>query len=302
MSNTPGGGRKLHLGSWGTIGVALAVLLSAGALVFSGYLAGIKIANEESEPSVDIWEGELKRQRQDVARAKEDAEDHLNALAQRLGQLQAHIIRLDALGKRLVDMAELDKGEFDFATRPALGGPEDTSSLQSNTVPDFLTALDALGQQLDDRGQQLHVLESLLMNRRLASLVQPTGRPIKKGWISSYYGKRTDPISGKKAFHDGIDFAGKRGSEVVAVASGVVTWSGKRYGYGKMVEINHGNGLVTRYAHNQDNLVKVGEKVRKGQTIARMGSSGRSTGPHVHFEVLRNGRTVNPIKYVRARG
>ncbi len=302
LSNTPGGGRKLHLGSWGTIGVALALLISAGALVFSGYLAGVKIANEQSEPSVDIWEGELNRQRQDVARAKEDAEDHLNALAQRLGQLQAHIIRLDALGKRLVDMAELDKGEFDFASRPALGGPEDTTSLQSNTVPDFLAALDGLGQQLDDRGQQLHVLESLLMNRRLASLVQPTGRPIKKGWISSYYGKRTDPISGKKAYHDGIDFAGKRGSEVVAVASGVVTWSGKRYGYGKMVEINHGNGLVTRYAHNQDNLVKVGEKVRKGQSIARMGSSGRSTGPHVHFEVLRNGRTVNPIKYVRARG
>lgn len=302
MSNTPGGGRKLHLGMWETMGVALALFLSVGGLVFSGYQVGVRVATEQNEPSVDIWEGELKRQRQDVARAKEDAEDHLNALAQRLGQLQAHIIRLDALGTRLVDMAELDKGEFDFASRPALGGPEDTTSLQSNTVPDFLVALDALGQQLDDRGQQLHVLESLLMNRRLASLVQPTGRPIKKGWISSYYGKRTDPISGKKAFHDGIDFAGKRGSEVVAVASGVVTWSGKRYGYGKMVEVNHGNGLVTRYAHNRDNLVKVGETVRKGQIIAQMGSSGRSTGPHVHFEVLRNGRTVNPIKYVRARG
>ncbi|MDJ0870232.1 MAG: M23 family metallopeptidase [Gammaproteobacteria bacterium] len=302
VSNTPGGGRRLHLGTWGTMGVAAALLLVASALVFGGYQVGVSMAKQENEPAADIWEGELERQREDVARAKANAEHHLNALAQRLGQLQAHIIRLDALGGRLVDMAELDKGEFDFVSRPAMGGPEDTASLQSNTVPDFLTALDALDQQLDDRSQQLHVLESLLMNRRLASAVRPTGRPIRKGWISSYYGKRTDPITGKKAYHDGIDFAGKRGSDVVAVASGVVTWSGKRYGYGKMVELNHGNGLVTRYAHNQDNLVKVGETVRKGQTIAKMGSSGRSTGPHVHFEVLRNGRTVNPIKYVRARG
>ncbi len=302
LSNTPGGGTRLHLGTWGMVGVVAAVLLSAAALVFGGYQFGLNVAKQQSDPSADIWEGELERQREDVARVKANAEDHLNALAQRLGQLQAHIIRLDALGTRLVSMAELDKGEFDFASRPAMGGPENTTSLQSNTVPDFLAALDVLDQQLDDRSQQLRVLESLLMNRRLASEVRPTGRPIKKGWISSYYGKRTDPISGKKAYHDGIDFAGKRGSEVVAVASGVVTWSGKRYGYGKMVELNHGNGLVTRYAHNQENLVKVGDKVDKGQTIAHMGSSGRSTGPHVHFEVLRNGRTVNPMKYVRARG
>ena len=109
-------------------------------------------------------------------------------------------------------------------------------------------------------------------------------------------------LNGKKAFHQGIDFAGKKGSEIVAVASGVVTWSGKRDGFGYLVEVNHGNGLVTRYAHNQKNLVKVGDAVKKGQVIALMGSSGRATGPHVHFEVLRNGRSVNPIKYVRASG
>ncbi len=287
---------------WGSVGLGFAMVLAVGGLTFAAYQTG-KLAARGQEPhSVDVWESELALQRQEVNQAKQNAEDHLNALAQRLGQLKGHIIRLDALGGRLVEMAELDKGEFDFGSTPAMGGPEDASSGQSHTVQDFLAALDGLEERIEDRGQQLRALESLMMNRRLASAVQPTGRPIRKGWISSYFGTRTDPINGKKAFHDGIDFAGKLNSDVVAVASGVVTWSGKRYGYGKMVEINHGNGLVTRYAHNKENLVKVGDTVRKGHVIARMGTSGRSTGPHVHFEVLRNGRRVNPIKYVRAVG
>lgn len=265
-----------------------------------GFWMGSTSTVAQQHPTLDAWQQELVVQRHELADARQDAEDNLNALAQRMGQLQAHIIRLDALGQRLVEMAELEAGEFDFASRPAMGGPEDQTSLQSNTVPDFLAVLSSLDQQIEDRQQQLRVLESLLMNNRLQAAAQPAGRPIKKGWISSYYGRRNDPLTGKKAFHDGIDFAGKEGSEVVAVAAGVVTWSGKRYGYGRLIELNHGNGLVTRYAHSQENLVKVGDRVEKGQIIALMGNSGRSTGPHVHFEVLKNGRHVNPIKYVQA--
>jgi hypothetical protein len=153
--------------------------------------------------------------------------------------------------------------------------------------------------QIEDRSRQLDVLEALMMNRRLSSEVRPEGRPVSSGWMSSVYGYRTDPFSGRRDFHPGVDFAGKAGSDVLAVASGVVTWSGKRYNYGHMIEIDHGNGLVTRYGHNQENLVEVGEKVKKGQVIAKMGSSGRSTGPHVHLEVLQDGRKVNPLKYVR---
>jgi len=301
VSRLPGGSRKLHLGGWAALGASAAVVVFAVAAMFVGYRLGTASVAEVRHPSLDSWDLEMQRQRLELADAKQSAEDNLNALAQRLGQLQAHVIRLDALGQRLVEMGELGKGEFNFTARPALGGPEDQSSVQSNTVPDFLIALDALEQKLDDRGQQLHVLESFLMSSKLEEAVHPAGRPIKKGWISSYFGKRTDPINGKKSFHDGIDFAGRMGSEIVAVASGVVTWSGKRYGYGRLVEINHGNGLVTRYGHNKENLVRVGDRVRKGQLIARMGSSGRSTGPHVHFEVLKNRRRVNPIKYVQAR-
>ncbi|MGB5590713.1 MAG: M23 family metallopeptidase, partial [Gammaproteobacteria bacterium] len=158
---------------------------------------------------------------------------------------------------------------------------------------------DELALQIDYRGDQLAVLEKLLASRRLSSEQLPQGRPISSGWLSSYYGKRTDPFSGKQKFHSGVDFAGNEGVDVLAVASGVVTWSGKRSGYGTMVEINHGNGLVTRYAHNKENLVQVGDTVKKGQAIGRMGKSGRATGPHVHFEVLKNGQKVNPLKYVQ---
>jgi len=153
--------------------------------------------------------------------------------------------------------------------------------------------------QAEHRADQLAVLESLMASRRLSQDLKPEGRPITSGWLSSYFGNRADPFSGKQKLHAGVDFAGKEGSDVVAVASGVVTWSGKRYNYGTMVEINHGNGLVTRYAHNKDNLVTVGETVKKGQLIAAMGRSGRATGPHVHFEVLQDGRKVNPLKYLQ---
>ena len=138
------------------------------------------------------------------------------------------------------------------------------------------------------------------MGQNLTDRVYPQGRPVNSGWISSYFGKRTDPFTGKPANHTGIDFAGKLGDPVNAVAEGVVTWSGDRYGYGIMVEINHGNGYVTRYAHNSENLVAVGDEVKKGQTVALMGETGRATGPNLHFEVLRNGRRVNPVNFIRA--
>ena len=166
-------------------------------------------------------------------------------------------------------------------------------------MPDLGAMVDNLDEQLQDRQQQLGVLENLLLNRNLSKQVHPEGRPVRSGWVSSYFGKRTDPFTGRPAWHKGLDFAGRDGSDVVAVAAGVVTWSRERYGYGQMVEINHGNGYVTRYAHNQANLVAVGDKIEKGQTIAKMGSTGRATGPNLHFEVLLNSRVVNPLQYIQ---
>ena len=155
-----------------------------------------------------------------------------------------------------------------------------------------------MDSQLTNRQQQLGILEDLLLNRKLQNEVHPEGRPIFSGYISSGFGNRMDPFTGRVAFHEGIDFAGKEGTDVVAVASGVVTWSGNRYGYGKIVEITHGNGYVTRYAHNAENLVAVGDTIKRGEIIALMGATGRATGPNLHFEVLRNGRVVDPLTYI----
>lgn len=300
VTNKRGGTSRIHLG--GIAGVALAIVIATG--IGGAYYAGSWMEKDTVEPDsmVRVLQKELATQKHDLSSITQMTEENLNALAMRLGQLKAHIIRLDALGQRLIDKAELDKGEFDFENAPAVGGPGEGVGERGKPmgVPDFLGELDHLAKQVEHRSLQLGVLETMLMNRDLQDEVYPTGRPVKRGWVSSYFGHRTDPFNGRIAHHDGIDIAGKRGSDVISVAAGVVTWAGKRYGYGNLVEINHGNGYVTRYGHNEDVVVKVGDTVKKGDEIARMGSSGRSTGPHVHFEVIKNGRTVDPIRYVRA--
>jgi murein DD-endopeptidase MepM/ murein hydrolase activator NlpD len=233
-----------------------------------------------------------------IAEARMNAQSDLDALTAHIGQMQANVTRLNALGQRLVVIAKLDSDEFDFVNKPAYGGPsepENTASIDINTV------LSDLNDQLQSRQQQLSLLEDVIMRSELMREARPRGRPITKGWISSYYGKRTDPFSGKLEMHKGMDFAGKKGSDVIAVASGVVTWSGARYGYGNLVEINHGNGYVTRYGHNDEILVKAGDSVVRGQTISKMGSTGRSTGPHVHYEVLLNDRQIDPVRFVQSK-
>ena len=278
------------------------LLVLPTAFVTAGYYLGVQRSLNSPDNLGLAMQQELEAQRLRIEEARRTAEENMDALALRLGELQAHVMRLDALGERLTTMAKLDKGEFDFDRPPAQGGPEDAKDKQAKpmSVPDFLKSLEDLSKQLDDRSQQLAVLEDMMMNRKLDEEVVPAGRPITRGWLSSYFGMRTDPFTGRRAHHAGIDFAGKLGSDVVAVAAGVVTYAGKRSGYGNLVEINHGKGYATRYGHNQEILVEVGQTVKKGQVIAHMGSTGRSTGPHVHFEVLYNGHAVNPLKYIQA--
>jgi murein DD-endopeptidase MepM/ murein hydrolase activator NlpD len=291
--------RQLCL-SGGTV-LAAAGLLIGGvccAAFAGGYWYAERNDSGMSVAEVQTLAEELAAQREAIAETRQQAEDTLDALAIRIGQMNARIIRLDALGRRLTEMADLDDGEFDFDSEPALGGPEEPT-VAAAIPEEVLTAMVSLEQQLDSREAQLHVLESVLMNQNLVDRVYPAGRPVKAGWMSSYFGRRTDPFTGKPANHKGVDFAGKAGTEVVAVADGIVTWSAKRYGYGQMVEINHGNGYSTRYAHNAENLVQVGDEVKKGQTVALMGDTGRATGPNLHFEVLHEGRQVNPVDFIR---
>ena len=282
-------------GSRQLIACTAIISLFAGLLVSAGYWYGKTNAavSQLAELEHDIFEQKVL-----IHEARQSAESELDALAARLGKMQANVIRLNALGSRLVRVAKLDAKEFNFKNAPSYGGPSEKDSVARI---DFTNVIASLDKQLSSREEQLDVLEDVIMNRQLKRASKPRGRPILKGWTSSYYGKRTDPFSGKLAMHKGMDFAGKEGSEIIAVASGVVTWAGDRYGYGHLVEINHGNGYTTRYGHNAKLLVEVADSVEKGQAISQMGSTGRSTGPHVHFEVLKNDRQIDPTKFVALR-
>ena len=274
-----------------------------GAPVAFGYL-GYQFAVsqdplEYSHETTLAWNEDLSNQADALDRLKRESEEQLEALTLRLAMLQARLLRMEALGERITTVAKLDTGEFNFASEPAVGGP-----LLSDTVPytppAFIEAIAELEQQIADRAQQLEILEGLMTERQFEADIFITGRPVKQGWLSSPFGRRTDPFNGQLAWHAGIDFAtGEAGEDVIAVAAGVVTAAGERQGYGLTVDINHGNGYVTRYGHAEKLLVDVGEIIQKGQTIALVGSTGRSTGPHVHFEVYKHGRVVDPASYIQ---
>lgn len=297
VSNKTGKHRSFNANAF-IFGVALAGLISMPAAV--GYLAyqfGVGESGLTGE-MVAKWREVLNEQRDSVEATKEDVKRTLAASSFRIAQLQARIVRLDALGERLTKVGRLEHGEFDFSESPAMGGPENPVGQEGYQPPAYVELLDNLAREVEDREQQLGVLETLLAKRKMDRDVFIAGRPIEKGWMSSRFGHRTDPISGNRAWHNGVDFAGKSGSNVISVAAGVVVYADVRNGYGKMVEINHGGGYSTRYGHHRDLTVKSGDIVRKGEVIGLMGSSGRSTGPHVHFEVFKNGRVVDPSTYI----
>lgn len=257
-------------------------------------------ANARGPESGQQQDRALAAQRQEIENVRRNAEIHLNALAQRLGYMQAQMLRINALGQRLTQMAGLDKREFDFSEEPAMGGPESSAAVANPSVLDFMKSIEGLAANMDRKVETLGVMENLLMDRQLQAAVSPGGWPTEGGWMSSGFGLRSDPFNGRKAYHEGVDIASRLGSSIKAMGGGVVSHAGLKDGYGLVVEINHGNGISTRYAHANAVLVKVGDRVQKGQGIALVGSSGRSTGPHLHFEVLREGRAVNPQSYLRA--
>lgn len=236
----------------------------------------------------------------EVSALRARVQDRVDALSVRLADMNAHVLRMDALGKRLTQMANISSRELNFDVKPAVGGPEDADGGRGAgaQIPDVTRQIDDLQRRLELRDTQLLALENVILARSLNEAVRPDGRPVLEGYISSYFGGRADPFDGHEAIHKGVDFAGQMGSEVLAVATGVVTRAGPASGYGNLVEINHGNGYSTRYGHNQEILVTVGDTVTRGQPIALMGSTGRSTGPHVHFEVLRNGQQIDPLSFI----
>jgi murein DD-endopeptidase MepM/ murein hydrolase activator NlpD len=297
LSKRDGKARQYNLAKPLTLGLVLAVtaVIVGGAFTL-GLQLGKGVHRDLALAETNRFAALLVQQKQEIAGLKQQLQLRIDAMAMRIGEVNAHVIRLDALGKRLTEMADIDSREFDFDRDPPSGGPEGEGV--SAQIPDLSQMLAQLERRADLRESQLAALENVILTRELKEEIHPEGRPVSSGYISSYFGERADPFDGREAFHKGVDFAGNLGSDVVAVAAGVVTWAGERSGYGKLIEINHGDGYSTRYAHNERTLVAVGQTVKRGESIALMGSTGHSTGPHVHFEVLHNGRQVDPLSFI----
>ncbi len=261
------------------LATAAGVLLAVSGLLGAGaYWSAQQLFGSETGPVLSAA---------DAAQQEE-----LRAMSARLAEMQARMMRIDALGEHLVEQADLKGNEFDFSSKPPMGGPEEPLSIRLDG-DNLERRIGSLSEELAVREAQLRALGSVLQGRRHAH-VDLDNSPVRDGYMTSRFGYRTDPFTGRTAFHGGIDFAGPEGSDVFSVADGVVIFAGQRSGYGNLVEINHGDGLVTRYAHARALAVKAGDIVTKDQLVAYMGSTGRSTGTHLHYEVLRNGKHIDP--------
>jgi murein DD-endopeptidase MepM/ murein hydrolase activator NlpD len=295
FSGRQGGGRSRYFDLTHPVTLAICALIVLGTLG-TAFAIGVQLgANGGSNTAnPQAWSRVLAEQKSEIADLRARIQDRVDAMAGRLGQLEGHLMRIDALGKHLTTMANVDRREFNFDEPVAAAVP-----VANSRILDLTSQLSQLEQRVDLRDAQLSALDNVLEARKISDAVRPEGKPVQEGSISSYFGERSDPFTGEEGFHKGLDFAGTMGEPVLAVAAGVVTWAGERSGYGTLVEINHGNGYVTRYAHNESALVAVGQTVTRGEQIALMGSTGHSTGPHVHFEVLRNGRQIDPLIFVK---
>ncbi len=297
-----GGSRVLNLNLRHPLmlsGMAVVMLSILGGAFLMGLSLGRGGGGDLALAETTHWMDVLSHQREQIADLKSQMRARADALAIQVGDLQAHMLRLDALGRRLTVMARLPSEEFDFGQNPPQGGPETDIPGATPGMPGLAALLGHLKGQIDLRASQLSALENVILSRQLRQEIHPEGRPVRTGWISSPFGERIDPFTGGDEFHEGIDFAAPMGTRIHAVAAGVVTWAGPRDGYGNMVQIDHGYGYATRYGHAEEVLVHVGETVKRGDVIALVGSTGRSTGPHVHFEVLKNGHEINPAAFVR---
>ncbi|RJG05066.1 M23 family metallopeptidase [Noviherbaspirillum cavernae] len=291
--------RTLTLTHWhlmlGAIGLVLSVILAASLL----YYLTFRYAAELKLPFVKNF---VATASQDEASKKDRyVKENLAAMAMKLGEMQAQLMRLDALGERVQGLAGVKPQEFNFKEMPGRGGAE-PSSLKDEplSMSEFQKALDVMSRNVEHRADYMNVVETTLMSYKIKSKLLPTIQPVNVSYNASGFGWRFDPFNGRQAFHEGIDFPAPVGTPIVAAAGGVVITAEYHYQFGNMIEIDHGNDIVTRYAHSSRLLGKVGDIVKRGQHVADIGTTGRSTGPHLHFEVLVKGVHQDPNKFLAA--
>jgi len=280
------------------ITVALAGLLLTGLVLALGtYMLTMSYGVDLKNPYLRMLFSSLHQE--EMQKTETAMRDNLNSLAVKLGEIQARIMRLDAFGERLAKAAGIKPSEFRFSEPPGQGGPMPSAELQRDiTLLEFRDRLGEISRLLEDRSDKLGVLDSVLMDGRLALKAIPTVLPVAAGWHSSNFGYRIDPFNGKNSFHTGVDFVAPPGTAVYAAAGGVVSGAELHHEYGNMVDVDHDNGLTTRYAHLSKYKVKAGDIVMKGQLLGEVGSTGRATGPHLHFEVREKGVPLNPNRFL----
>ena len=288
--------RSVTLSQTQVLLIAFGILVAGFVLAMATYVVTMKFAVDLRNPYLRTLLATLHED--DQKRNEAEMRENLNALAVKVGELQARILRLDAFGERLGKAAGVKSDDFRFDQKPGQGGPAPAGGGRELSMAEFNDMLAEISRVLDDRSDKLGVLDSLLMDDRLARKTMPTAMPVEGGYYTSNYGYRIDPINGRSAFHTGVDIIANPGTAVVAAAGGVVSAVEFMAEYGNVVEIDHDNGLTTRYAHLSKSLVKVGDVVMKGQKIALTGATGRVTGPHLHFEVREKGVPLNPNKFL----
>jgi len=281
-------------------GIALLVALpiSLGLVTYWVVSAIDRSLNPFVDPQYRIAvESRVNEQQQEILKTRDYVRQHMDVLGRRIGSLQAQVSRINAVEMRIAEASGINLEDFQFEQDPPVGGVVDAESVDSEQI-DIENAIVAIEKELALRESEIAAVDFLLSRNSLETQQTPAGWPVQGGWVSSSFGTRLHPISGKKQFHRGVDIPGKEGSAVLAVADGVVTRSQRSSTFGWVVEIDHGDSYSTLYSHNRKNLVVQGETVIKGQAIAEIGSTGRSTGPHVHFEVSKNKRNINPVRYL----
>jgi murein DD-endopeptidase MepM/ murein hydrolase activator NlpD len=279
----------------------LVAACAAFALLCSGtaalYWLSLRYANDFRIPMLQQLMAAA--QEAESARSRTFVQQNLNAMAVKVGEMQAQLTRLDALGERLSSLAGIRPQEFRFSEAPGLGGAAPTLMPPQNlSLADFSDKLVAVAGRIENRNDMLGVLEAQLFEQAVKKKLLPTMMPVEAPYQASSFGRRIDPFTGMLAMHEGIDFLADAGSMVVAAAAGVVQYAGFHPQYGFMIDIDHGNDLVSRYAHLSKLLVKEGDVVMRGRKLALTGNTGRSTGPHLHFEVRFRGAAQNPAKFL----
>jgi murein DD-endopeptidase MepM/ murein hydrolase activator NlpD len=289
--------RSVHMSLGHLLGTALLALLIVLGSSATLYWLTLRYSAEVRLPV--LQELVAAAQRAEAERERVFVQQNLNSMATKLGEMQAQLTRMDALGERLSALAGIRPQEFRIGEAPGLGGAAPTQLPPQNlSLGEFSEKLLSLARQVESRNDMLGVLEAQLFEQAVKKKMIPTMMPVKASYNPSGFGKRIDPFNGQWAMHDGIDFIADHGSPIVAAAGGVVIFSGFHPQYGYMVDIDHGNDLVTRYAHASKLLVREGDLVQRGRKIAEVGSTGRSTGPHLHFEVRFRGAAQNPAKFL----